>query len=40
MGKSHTLLDVKCQKCLHLDLTDLEDTFYTRPCTDVNADVS
>ena len=39
-AKSHTLLDVKCQKHVHPDLTDLEDTFYTGPCTDMNADVS
>ena len=24
--------------CVHPDLKDLVDTFYTRPCTDVNAD--
>ena len=39
-GKSHTLLDVKCQKYVHPDLTDLEDILYTGLCTDVSADVS
>ena len=26
--------------CVHPDLKDLIDTFYTGPCTDMNADVS
>ena len=39
-GKSHILLKVKesAKTCVHLDLKDLGDTFYTRLCTDVNAD--
>ena len=31
---------MKCQMCVLPDLTDLVDTFYTGPCSDMNADVS
>ena len=31
------IINRECQKCVHPDLVDLGDTFYTGPYTDVNA---
>ena len=32
------IINMEYQKCVHPDLKRSGDTFYTRPCTDVNAD--